>query len=285
MFVTYAQDFRWSRNVSVRDTVQEPSAYFRRATEALEDERRRVEEEQAAFEAFGDAVVDLDGPASKRPTDVPGSSERCLEPITVTDGGRTDSATRVEELYRETVLETASANEFDETVAEHMAEEFGAEVSRAVFGGSALGRRLRSALVEGARAAIRERQEIIGRIERERRVLTDAQNRLEDISDERRDLHPGRDSVSLGRLYSRRNRVLELSDSCDELAADRQRSLRVTLYDDYRYRSFVRYLYRRCSFGFPILSGAAALAASLRETRTRIDDRIVGTRDEGPHNA
>lgn len=236
------------------------------AREALSREVERTRAERDAFARFGRRVARLESSRPTALTQTPtGGGTNVLTVATggtSADGGELAQARAA---YRETVMATAHyEEEYDETLAENVAQEFSDAVARAlVEEGGALTPPLRATLSGGADTAREERAELLSKLETEKSSITDAEATLVPAveASERtveRDLAAADYTDIVGeyeRLEWHENRV-------ETLLSDRQGRIHD---EEGERRHWFDYLYRSLRSPYPVLSAGA-------ETLSLIDD-------------
>lgn len=269
-------------------------AYVRDAESACRGERCRVVDERDAFEAFADRVAEMDTvpvATDSTPAGVPAGALRGVgsggSGVPPGGGPAGDSVTlrRVMTAYRDTVLSLPHyRREYDETAAESLAAELGPDAATALASDGGLSRGAQSALVARSRHAAEARDRLASAIDEEIDELADREATLSGI-DRRR----GRLLAHLDGVRSRRetdaaldvwDRLTDLERECDEVAADRQRSLDdpplTPDLDDDGGRPFHEYLYGPTDGpGHPVLAQVAELADRIRADRDGIATRIA----------
>ncbi|WP_049908333.1 DUF7260 family protein [Halorubrum distributum] len=274
-------------------------AYVRDAESACRSERRRVLDERDAFESFADRVAGIDTVSvatDATPSGVPAGALRGLDGA---GGGRRpgngpagDNGTlrRVMAAYHDTVLSLPHYRaEYDESAAESLAAELGPDTATALASDGGLSAGTRSALVDRSRRAAEARERLVDAIDEEIGELGDREATLSSIDRRRRRLLGHLEGIRSGRETDAAidvwNRLAELEEECDDLAADRQRSLDdppltpETALDGDRERPFYDYLYGSTDGPrYPILAQIAEVADGIRTDRDRVGTRITGGR-------
>jgi hypothetical protein len=271
-------------------------AYVRDAESACRRERRRVLDERDAFESFADRVAQIDAVSvatDASPTGVPAGALRRIDgdgggPPGGGPGGRNVTLRRVMAAYNDTVLSLPHYRaEYDETAAESLAAELGPDAATALATDGALSSGAQSALVERSRRAADARERLADAIGEEIEELDDRESALSTIERRRRRLlghldgiRPGGDAGAAIDVW---NRLTELERECDELAADRQRSLGdppltpEAPLDAESERPFHDYLYGSPEGPrYPVLAQIAEVADGIRADRDRVGARIAG---------
>ncbi|VTT88343.1 hypothetical protein DM2_1677 [Halorubrum sp. DM2] len=269
-------------------------AYVRDAEAACRGERRRVLDERDAFEAFADRVAEMDTvtvPTDSTPSGVPagalggvGSGGNGVTP----GGGPTGSDVtlrRVLAAYDDTVLSLSHyRDEYDETATESLAAELGPDAATALATDGGLSSGAKSALVDRSRRAADARDRLAGAIDEEIAELSDRETTLSGIDRRRQRLLAHMEGVRADRETDAAidvwNRLAELERECDELAAERQRSLDdpplTPGLDDDPERTFYGYLYGPTDGPrYPVLAQVAELADRIRADRDGVGKRIA----------
>ncbi|MFW5999889.1 MAG: DUF7260 family protein [Halorubrum sp.] len=274
-------------------------AYVRDAEAACRRERRRVLDERDAFESFADRVAQIDTVSVATDATASGVPAGALRGINGPGGGRcsgngptADNATlrRVMSAYHDTVLSLPHyREEYDESAAESLAAELGPDTATALASDGGLSSGARSALVDRSRRAAGARDQLADAIGEEIDELGEREATLSSIDRRRRRLLGHLDGVRSGSETDAAidvwNRLAELERECDDLAADRQRSLDdppltpVTALDAERERPFYDYLYGSIDGPrYPVLAQVAEVADGIRADSDRVGTRIAGDR-------
>lgn len=149
------------------------------AREALARESVRTRAERDAFEQFRRRVVQLEATDIAGATPTPtGGGTNVLTATAGSAGG--NSLAEARRAYRETVMATTHyCEEYDETLAENVSEEFSGAVAGAlVEDGGALTPPLQATLASGAERAREERSELLSKLETEESALSEAASTL-----------------------------------------------------------------------------------------------------------
>lgn len=247
----------------------------RDAKPVVDEERKRAEAEREAFGRFSDRVARMD--ATQHPRTGGGVEQGGTVAV---DVGSTDTRLRnVIEAYRETVLEVGHyEEEYDQPAAEHMAEEFGAEIASTLLRGRSFTPQLRDTLVEAGIEARQQRDALVRTLDSE----TDALSRAEQVMAE---VEAELDGVIDGSLY--RFSFDELSETwihlrglerrCEDLLRDRQR--RIHHGHGLGFRSLDgkrlhQYVYQSLDAHYPVLADGADLVDRVKSARGRITRAI-----------
>lgn len=271
-------------------------AYVRDAESACRRERRRVLDERDAFESFADRVAQMDTVSVATDATQAGVPAGAVRLIDGDGGGRPDggptgrNATlrRVMAAYHETVLSLPHyRDEYDETPAESLAAELGPDAATALATDGGLSSGAQSALVDRSRRAADARERLVDAIDEEIDELDDRESTLSTVDRRRRCLVGHLDGVRSGceadAAIDVWNRLTELERECDELAADRQRSIGDppltpgSPLDADCEHPFHDYLYGAVDGPrYPVLAQIAEVADRIRADRDRVGRRIAG---------
>ncbi|RLM51713.1 hypothetical protein [Halorubrum sp. Atlit-28R] len=272
-------------------------AYVRDAESACRRERRRVLDERDAFESFADRVAQIDAvsvAADATPTGVPAGALRRIDgdggdPPGGGPSGRSVTLRRVMAAYRDTVMSLPHYRaEYDETPAESLAAELGPDAATALATDGALSSGAQSALVDRSRRAADARERLADAIGTEIDELDDREAALSVIDRRRRCLVGHLDGIrsdgEADAAIDVWNRLTDLERECDELAADRQRSLDdpplspESPLDGESGHPFHDYLYgAEDGPRYPVLAQVAEIADEVRADRDRVGRRIAGS--------
>lgn len=268
-------------------------AYVNEARSYCREERRRVADERDAFEEFADRVAglsptDATGPQNAgnggRSTDgAPANAGGAIRMQTgrSADGSLDPDLERVVDAYRETVTAVPHyEEEYDDTVAESLAEELGYDTAVATVSGKALSSGLQSALVTRSRRARVNRVELIDAIDEELAALDGAETRLSTIDRERRNLLDHLEGVSREVTFDAAidvwNRLSQLEERCDDAVESRQDQLRGPPMETGDGPPLYEYLYNSLlETSYPVLAQFTQLADQLRVDRRRVERRLL----------
>jgi hypothetical protein len=266
-------------------------AYVRDAIDAGRCERRRVLAERDAFEEFADRVDALDpAPTGSTTGGFDGSMAAVRTVGGVGGGGDGDvRLRRVLVAYRDTVMSVPHyREEYDETVPESLAAELGPDTAAALASNDTLSRPAQSALVSRGRQAAAARSSLAEAIGEEIDALRAFESDLSNVDRRRRRLLEHLDGVSgsgTDAAFDVWDRLEDLEDECDEIAAARQESLAdppmtpdpaVDVEGD---RAFYDYLHAPADGPrYPVLAQVSELAEQIRADRDRVASRLAGGR-------
>ncbi|QZX98416.1 DUF7260 family protein [Halobaculum rubrum] len=239
------------------------------AREALAREATRTRAERDAFERFRRRVANLESSERAAPTPTGGGTNVLTVPSggTAVDGGGLADARRA---YRETVMATTHyEEEYDETLATNVAEEFSAPVASALAEeGGTLTPSLRTTLASGARRASEERTDLLSKLEAERSSIEAAESTLApavDASESVADRELSRAAYT--DLIAEYERLEWYEGRVESLLSDRQ----TRIHDEEGDRSnWFDYLYSSLSSPYPVLSAGASTLSSIDDAKSAL---------------
>lgn len=265
------------------------AAQLRGARAALREERTRTAAERDAFVRFArrvDAVESnelrpsssvrggLAGPSEARKTTILGEADRRGRPERGIE--------QVREAYRETVMGVSHyETEYDESLQENLAAEFGDDVAVALCETAQLTPPLREALVAKSREAYEERRKLLDTLDAEETSIDDARERLAELDAareriERDVLDRPSGTLSFHEVYDAWRRLGELDTECEELLADRQRFVHETgALGSLDATDFYDYVYGSIDVTHPVLAAGMDLCDRLRAARRRASTELT----------
>ena len=246
------------------------------AIERVDAEIAAIDAEANAFEAFGKRLQSMEPDYVAKQTSVAatGSGTAGVTMLASSNRPVNDGLRRVRIAYRETVMAVPHfETDYDDTLAENVAAEFGEEVARHVVDGDVLTPVLYRALVDAAETARFERTRFLGLLRTERESLVSTADELNDI--ERRALQL-EDRLSLSEPDVSPDaveaEVRELRERCESLSEARQRTIHnrfVTALSGVERQSLTRYLYSSSETRFPALSDIASCLKTVEAQQRR----------------
>jgi|AntRauTorcE11898_2_1112593.scaffolds.fasta_scaffold07649_3 hypothetical protein len=238
------------------------------AVGALDAEYDRTSRERDAFAAFVDRVADID---AENPRLTDGGS-------VAVNGSRTGRLSEVVDAYRDTVMAVPHYDdEYDDTLPEHVAAEFGEDVALAVENGAILSPQLKRTLCASGLQAKQRRERLLVALDAEEESLTESTRTLSDVDDalERVDLDRDR---SRDALVADWQVVQAANEDVRSLLSDRQSDIHeqrhvvgqaggpTTLYE---------YVYDELPSSYPVLSVGTTAVKRTRELRQRLSRSLV----------
>ena len=258
-------------------TVRFVPNHVRSALEVVMTEHERTAAERDAFAQFTDQIADLDTSADTMETTPtqPAATQTLLQPDSQMDTQLADVRTA----YRETVMSVPHyAEEYDESLQEHLTAEFSPEIATTLTTSDQFLPSLQEHLITENHQACESRTRLLSALEDEASALQAADERLIELGSEFSDLLAAHslEAWSSQELLASRQQVRASERECEELAADRQSTLRGQRITAVQHidLEFTDYLYRSLSVAYPVLADITNLAETLRSTRSQIDDEL-----------
>lgn len=231
---------------------------------AVREERRRVVDEQQAFEAFRKRLTNV---SVNR---IPSGGESVLTTSSSAE------LVAVRDAYEETVMSVPHyAEDYNDTYAENVCTEFGPDVAMLLTEGTVLESGIKRELVRKAGECRQRRADFVETLDVERRSLSEVRDQLPPIADELRTIadqdHSG---MGFGELDSYRARLRTLRDQCESIARQRQATI-----DDQRHEFRIpgdvpdlpKYLYAGLADDYPVLAAIARITTRIESTRSDIE--------------
>ena len=239
------------------------------ALKAVQEEQKRTRDEREAFTAFIDQVKATSSKQSQVKTG----------PLQSTAGLLTPSATthnRVQQAYEETVMAVPHyEEEYNDTVAESLAEELGPAVSDAITSGQQFSPVLKQQLVHASRESKRERDAFLKTLETEQCELKRAIRTLQDMSERLESTFVSLPSeLSNGELIESHGSLDEAEQDCAALLSDRQHQ-RINGHaaiegPRHSIPDLQSYLYNSLPVTYPVLADGTTLLEKVNRTKRQI---------------
>ena len=238
------------------------------AVDALDAERDRTRRERDAFAAFVDAVASID---SENPRLTDGG------PMAV-NASRAGRLSDVVDAYRSTVMAVPHYDdEYDDSLVEHMAAEFGDDVALAVQNGAILSPQLKRTLRASALQAKQRRERLLAALDAEGESLSSCTRTLAEVDDALADVDPDPDRPRAD-LIADWQAVQRTRDTTVSLLESRQDAIHeqrhvvgqaggpTTLYE---------YVYGDLPSTYPVLSLGTTAVDRTRSLRRRLSGSLV----------
>ncbi|MFC6953400.1 DUF7260 family protein [Halorubellus litoreus] len=240
------------------------------AADALDAEQDRTQRERDAFAAFVDALAGID---SENPRLTDGG------PMTVT-GSRTGRLPDVVDAYRRTVMDVPHYDdEYDDSLAEHMAAEFGDDVALAVQNGAILSPQLKRTLHASALQAKQRRERLLAALDAEQESLSSCTRTLAEVDETLSGVNPDPDpDRPRADLIADWHAIQATRDTTVSLLESRQADIHeqrhvvgqaggpTTLYE---------YVYGDLPSSYPVLSLGTTAVEETRSLRRRVSRGLV----------
>lgn len=258
-------------------TVRFVPSLARSALEVVITEHRRTAAERDAFARFTNRIAALDTSTDTATTThtQPAAAQTLLQPDSQTDTQLADARAA----YRETVMSVPHyAEEYDESLQEHLTAEFSPEIATALTTGDQFLPSLQEHLITESRQACTNRATFLSALEDEASALQTADERLADLGSEFSDLLAAHslEAWASEELLASRQQVRAGERECEKLAVDRQSTLHGQRIPAVQHidLEFTTYLYQSLSVTYPVLADITNLTETLRSSRSQIDDAL-----------
>ena len=238
-------------------------------------ETQRTRREAVAFDRFANRLQEVD-PVIPRATAARAGS------VLVATGGHTDSNRRIHEItatFRDTIMSVPHYDEeYGESLAEHMAIEFGEDLTIAVVETRQFTPQVKQGLYRAAVAARDRRLELLSVLEAEssalqtfERELTDLTTRVEALTE------PLRSDQTYDELCETYRELNECTRACEALLHTRQtqRTDGHAANLPYAIDDLQEYLYERFEVTYPVLSDGLQLYRRITTARGRLEDELL----------
>lgn len=238
------------------------------AIEIVREERARTRAERDAFDTFIQRVDTTPITQESPPLDTP--------QIIGNSPAETDHLQQIQQTYEDTVMDVAHYDEeYDDTVAESMVEEFGPEITAQIVSGRSFTPLVKQQLLQAARQCRRKREEFLSTLEMEQEALETAETTLDDVAEQLdRVMMRLPSEQSLNDLITTYTRLDDIEQECNELLTDRQQQRIKGHADiDTPQESLVdlqTYLYSPLPVTYPVLADTTDLLETLQRTRRQI---------------
>jgi len=260
-------------------------AQLRDARTALREERKRTVAERDAFARFLHRVDAVEADNPQAPS-TPHTQFSGLSGSTAIDGPHQNQhgqrLQQVHDTYRETVMAVEHyEEEYDESLAENLAAEFGDDVATAVCETAQLTPPIRQALLEKGQQAYHERIQLLDTLDDEDDQLVASHERLTDLDEaceqvEREIVNRPSGRLSFPDVYEAWHRLGDLEAECAQFLADRQRFVHETSTSGtLDATAFYDYLYETLDVTYPILTAGTALYDRLQGVKRRTAEELT----------
>lgn len=239
-----------------------------------ERERDETKSERDAFDTFISRVRDVS------PADPGSPSMADTGPLVQrTDAAKTSGLTEVTDAYRETVMGVPHFDEYDESLDEHMAAEFGADIAHGVISGDRLTPPVKQGMLHAALEARERREKLLAVLDIEESSLAEHEATLVDIEERVQAVsEPLCADQSYEELEDARDALAACRDSIDATCEQRQEDRReaqltsLRLQDDF---DLQQYLYKSMDVTYPVLAEATRLLSRIRTAERRIENELI----------
>lgn len=250
--------------------------FLPRAREYCARERDRTQAEYDAFDQFLNDVQDI--PASSTASAVEPAGEMSIVQTYVHPSGA--GKQRLREAYEGSVMSVPHFSEdYDETIDENMAAEFGDEIAHAALNGQEFGPHVKRSLLQGAVDARERRRHFLTLLEAESASLNRHADRLADVKRRvDRASEPLCADLSFDELTANRECLADCEDAIEGVVEHRQsdrtegKNAVLRLNKDL---DLQEYLYQPMEVTYPVLAEAARLLSQIAIATRRIEDELI----------
>jgi hypothetical protein len=250
-----------------------------RARQLVQTELERTIAERDAFESFRRRVAALDIPQA--PVDGTHQLQEIPRIIETDPSSSTTSPlSKIQQAYRETVMNVPHyKEEYDESLEQNLALEFGEELAIATTTNSHLTPYLQQSIMQAAIQAATRRETFVPRLQNEANALKEADRTLSKIHTEYEALtaQPYSDQ-SVGDLRETYWRLTACRTACEEVLAERQTHRTEGHMAEPHTKELVdlqEYLYQPLDVTYPMLTDGTAVLDRIETARRRVEDSLV----------
>lgn len=246
------------------------AGYVTEAVSNIEREEEQLTTERDAFYAFTDDIRTVSVPVQQS---VGVTAVQLAAPSAGEDQLRT-----VRNAYRETVMSVPHYDEeYGEALRKNMAAELDEDLATMVVDGTRFSKPLKQLLVQHARTAARQREEVIEAINEERDSIVDAHSRLQAI-DVRRDRNTEFELLqeSFSELVDLERDLRQSKRRCEQVLDDRQHDIHRVNREFQRSArpSLQQYLYADLEVTFPVLTVTLERIRQLHDQQRAVTRQI-----------
>jgi hypothetical protein len=243
---------------------------FDAAEDQLVRERRRTVDELEAFRAFRDKLREI---RTRRVALDTSTTPVMREAVTV--AAEKGGLRAVRDAYESTVMSVPHyTDEYDDIYPVSLAEEFGPDVATALTQRTAFDERTKRAVLSAASEARLRRETLREALDIECESLESGRETLLPVAVELDELGTASlESRAFGTVDAYRARLTVLEKRCDDVATDRQATLREQRHDLWlpaEGPDVATYTYQALDVNYPILSAVAAVAERISDARTKV---------------
>ena len=255
-----------------------PLLQVRRAHETVRIERRRTNDERAAFAAFRSRLDAI--PATTSAGVTPDWLSASPQAIGHERPQMGTELLAVRDAYRSTVMSVPHyEEEYNDTYVASLAAEFGPELAAALTRESVLHEHVRQSVLEQTTAAIETRDEFETVLDREQESVRAAADELHSLDESVESLgETAVEQQDFGALDAHRARLEVLECRCDKVATNRQEERAATersMHFDGETDDVQTYLYQELPVTYPVLAAVAAVGRRIDAVRRDVERAII----------
>lgn len=253
--------------------------HVRSAIDVVETDHERTATERDAFARFADRISDLDITSGDLHPDQPQYSPARTLVVPETARHPTSQLARVHDAYRDTVMDVPHyQEEYDDSLPESLAAEFGPEIAAAVTTSDQLTPPLRDRLIDATHESRESRHALLQGLDDEHTALEAADENLTRLGADLDDVLSAHSFQTWATedLVTARDCLHARQQECDQLAADRQDTLREQRIPSTHHidLEFTQYLYETLAVTYPVLTDIASLVETLRTAQRNVEREL-----------
>lgn len=246
------------------------------AMSELQTERRRTADELEALETFEKHVRTIS-------SEELGTSSRQPLALMATTAEPSAGLRQVRKAYESTLMSVPHyLEEYDDTYAESLIEEFSPDIASALTDGTAFNARCKQTVLSAVSSSQSSRQELLDVIDRERESIRNAETELEPLFEECEGMRSVQfKTKQFGALDAYRARIQVLLDNCQALSDRRQNAI----FDHRRIQKLPAdvpditvYFYQTLGVDYPVMSLIAAAINTITEYERQIERAMTNCR-------
>jgi len=244
----------------------------------LKEEHSRVTAERDAFNQFARQVadLDLDTPTPTESPPVGPQATTSMAGSTASQTQQNDSMQTVQECYRETVMAVPHYTEdYDESFAENITNEFGPDLAEAVTNTHALSPHLQNALVTASQQARDERRTLVKAVATEQEHVRTAKRSLQESEDRVSTIEDAPPRRSFSALIADWKRLADIETKCRRLLRERQAQLQNPS-GSWSPLTLQSYLYAPPQWTYPVLGDGLDCLTHITRAKQEVLDVIAG---------
>jgi hypothetical protein len=262
--------------------------HVRSAITVVETDHERTTTERDAFASFLHRISDLDiSSIDLQPNHAHQASTQTLATPETPEHAESQLE-RVRNAYRDTVMSVPHYDEdYGDSLPESLAEEFGPEIATAILTSDQLTPHLRNLLIDATHHARESRHALLQGLENEHSALEAADENLTRLSADLDDVLSTQSfhAWSGKDLTNARDCLHDREAECDQLAADRQATLREQRIPGTHHidHEFTEYLYESLPVTYPVLTDITSLVGTLRTAQHSVERALNARNSETPN--
>ena len=238
----------------------------------VEHERKETKAERDAFHSFASRTREI-------PTSEGAPEMMTTGPLLHRPAGKSSQIKQLSRAFQETVMEVPHFDEYEESLEEHMAAEFGTDLASGVLSSDRLTDPVKRSIIHAAVESRDRRQKLLDVLDIEERSLENHERILEDIE---REIETVAEPLCSEQSYKELEQGLEMLQSCretiDQTCLERQHDRQEAQLTSLRLQDnfdLQQYLYKSMDVTYPVLAEATRLVSNINTTERRIEDELI----------